>query len=169
MNRITYRGYDGLFEYDDEAGLFHGRVIGLRDTITFQGQSIAELKDALAGSVEAYLEYCKSRNVEPEKPYSGQLLLRLAPALHRDCAVAARLSGRSLNGWIADTLQAAVGPVSMASHVPRAVASSLVLSPAKREASREASGTVFVEITPSDISRKAVRAPARKPSKAQLA
>lgn len=37
MNVMTYKDYEALVEYDEDAGLFHGEVMNLRDVITFQG------------------------------------------------------------------------------------------------------------------------------------
>ena len=64
---MKYKGYIGHVEYDDEAKLFHGDVVGLRDIITFQGKSVDELEQAFKDSVEDYLEWCKERGLEPEK------------------------------------------------------------------------------------------------------
>ena len=52
MNALDYKGYVGIFAYDEDADIFHGRVVGLRDVITFEGRSIDELKRALADSIE---------------------------------------------------------------------------------------------------------------------
>ncbi len=71
MNVMTCKGYDALVQYDGDAEIFHGEVMNLRDVITFQGGSVAELKQALADSVEDYLAFCWARGEEPEKPYSG--------------------------------------------------------------------------------------------------
>ncbi|WP_346297088.1 type II toxin-antitoxin system HicB family antitoxin [Rhodopseudomonas sp. P1] len=59
MTAMTYKGYTATVEYDPDAGIFHGEVAGTRDVITFQGKSVAELKKALAGSIEDYLAFCK--------------------------------------------------------------------------------------------------------------
>jgi len=104
MNTIQYKGYMGVFEYDPDADFFHGEVVNLKDVVTFQGRSIDELKEALAESVEDYLDFCREEGEEPQKPYSGKLHLRLKPELHREAATAAAVSGKSLNSWIADTL-----------------------------------------------------------------
>ena len=52
MNTLTYKGYQGRFDYDSEADIFHGEILHLNDVVTFQGRSIDELKQALADSVE---------------------------------------------------------------------------------------------------------------------
>jgi predicted HicB family RNase H-like nuclease len=37
MSMLTYKGYQGRFDYDPDADIFHGEVIHLKDVITFQG------------------------------------------------------------------------------------------------------------------------------------
>ena len=48
MNVMTYKGYEALVQYDEDAEIFHGEVLALRDVITFQGASVSELKQAFA-------------------------------------------------------------------------------------------------------------------------
>src|SRR5437588_12990683 len=108
---MEHKGYVGQVEYDDEAGIFHGEVINTRDVITFQGKSVAELKKAFRESVDDYLALCADRGEQPDKPFSGQFVTRIPPELHRQVNLAASLSGKSLNAWVADQLQAAVARV----------------------------------------------------------
>ena len=108
MTVMHYKGYEGVVDYDEEAEIFHGEVINLRDVITFQGTSVSELKQALADLVEDYLAYCKERGEEPEKPFSGQFVVRAEPALHKAMFSAAKRAGMSLNKWVTSTLERAV-------------------------------------------------------------
>jgi predicted HicB family RNase H-like nuclease len=103
---LNYKGYEAVLQLDEEAGIFHGEVINTRDVITFQGKSISELKQAFEDSVEDYLEFCASRNEEPEKPFSGKLIVRMPPELHQRMALEARRLGKSLNSYIVDRLKA---------------------------------------------------------------
>ena len=107
MTVMHQQGYEALVEYDEEAELFHGEVLNLRDVITFQGRSVEELKQALAASIADYLAFCAERGEEPEKPFSGQFVVRVDPGLHRAAASAARRAGLSLNKWVARTLEKA--------------------------------------------------------------
>lgn len=102
---MEHRGYVARVEFDDEAGVFHGEVINTRDVITFQGASVTELRKAFRDSVEDYLEFCKDRGEEPEKSFSGQFVTRISPDLHRQINLAASLSGKSLNAWVAEQLE----------------------------------------------------------------
>ncbi len=107
MNTMTHNGYEALVTYDEDAELFHGEVMNLRDMITFQGKSVDELKQAFADSITDYLAFCRERGEEPEKPYSGQFVVRVEPLLHKAVVTAARRAGLSLNKWVATTLERA--------------------------------------------------------------
>jgi len=109
MTMMHYKGYDAVIEFDGDAELFHGEVVNLRDVITFQGASASELKAALSESIEDYLVFCKERGEEPEKPYSGKFVVRTEPSLHKAVSLAARRAGVSLNKWISEALEKAVG------------------------------------------------------------
>jgi predicted HicB family RNase H-like nuclease len=105
---IEYKGYIGQVEFDDEASIFHGRVINTHDVITFHGKSVAELRKAFRESVDVYLDFCAERGEEPDKPFSGQFVTRISPDLHRRASLAASLAGKSLNAWVAEKLLSAV-------------------------------------------------------------
>ena len=105
MNCIRYRGCQGRFVFDEEADLFHGDVLHLADAVTFAGRSLDELRQALADSVEDYLEFCAEKGRQPEKPYSGRFNVRLNPELHQRIASRAAAEGRSLNHWVAEALE----------------------------------------------------------------
>lgn len=97
---MNYKGYHGQVSYDEEAKLFHGEVVGLKDVITFQGTSVEELEQAFKDSVDDYLEFCKELGRTLEKPFSGKLILRLPPEIHERAAYQAKSNGVSLNTWI---------------------------------------------------------------------
>jgi predicted HicB family RNase H-like nuclease len=104
---MTYKGYYGVVQYDDEAKIFHGEVINTRTVITFQGTTVDEIETAFRDSVDDYLDWCKERNKEPEKPFSGRFVLRLSPDLHRKLNLKAKMSNTSLNSFIVQTLERA--------------------------------------------------------------
>lgn len=102
---LSYNGYTGHVEFDDEAGLFHGDVLDTRDVVTFQGRSVEEIEAAFRASVDDYLAFCAERGEAPDKPFSGRLMLRLPTDLHRDVFVGARRAGVSLNQYVVDRLR----------------------------------------------------------------
>lgn len=104
---LKYKGYKGHAEFDDEVEVFHGEVLHLRDVITFQGTSVEELEKEFRDSIDDYLEFCEERGEEPDRPFSGRLMLRLPPNVHRDVYVRARQEDKSLNQWITEKLEQA--------------------------------------------------------------
>ncbi len=98
------RGYLARIEFDEEANMFHGEVVNIRDVITFQGKSVEELKRSFQDSVDDYLEFCAERQEKPEKPFSGRFTIRLSPEQHRKIVLAAEKAGKQIESWVADTL-----------------------------------------------------------------
>ena len=101
---MKYKGYFGQVEYDSEAKIFHGEVVGLKDVITFQGKTVAQLEKAFKDSVNDYLEWCAERGEKPEKTYSGKIHVRINPDLHANLTIEATKQGVSLNELIAKKL-----------------------------------------------------------------
>jgi predicted HicB family RNase H-like nuclease len=102
---MNYKGYTAKVEFDDEAMIFHGEVIGIRDVVTFQGRSVEEIEKAFSESVDDYLDFCKERGEEPNKPFSGKFVVRISPEIHRKVYIAARRAGQSINAWLNSNLQ----------------------------------------------------------------
>lgn len=99
---LEYKGYFGMIEADD--GVFVGRVVGLRDVITFEGATFTEVEQAFRDSVDDYLAFCAERGEPPDRSYSGKIPLRISPEMHRRAAMRAQAAGMSLNQWIAQRI-----------------------------------------------------------------
>ena len=102
---MNYKGYNATVEFDDEAMVFHGEVAGIRDVVTFQGKTVKEIERAFHDSVDDYLDLCKERGEEPDKPFSGKFVVRVSPEIHRKVYMAAKKAGQSINGWLSKNLQ----------------------------------------------------------------
>ena len=109
MSTMTYRGYAARVEFDNEDGLFVGRVAGLRDGVNFHGSSVDDLRAAFREAVDGYIEVCARIGKSPQKPFSGQLMVRVDPAVHARAAQAAELAGKSLAKWAEEALDRAAG------------------------------------------------------------
>ena len=102
---MNYKGYIAVVEFDDEANIFYGEVMNTRDVITFQGDCVEDLRKAFTDSVDEYLVFCSEVGKAPDKPFSGKLPLRLTPELHQKIYMKARQEGKSINRYIAETLE----------------------------------------------------------------
>jgi predicted HicB family RNase H-like nuclease len=65
---MTYLGYTGTVEYDADDEVFHGRVCGLRDVVSYEAASADALESEFRSSVEAYLAHCTETGKKPERP-----------------------------------------------------------------------------------------------------
>lgn len=111
MNIVTYKGFSAAVEFDAEDLILVGRIAGINDLVGFHADTPAEIEAAFREAVDDYLATCASLGKQPEKPYSGKVMLRVTPALHARIALAAQLTGKSINqlgeealGMIADKL-----------------------------------------------------------------
>lgn len=109
---MEYKGYLARIEFDDEVNIFHGQVVNIRDVITFQGQSVDELYQAFADSVEDYLAFCAERGEKPNAPFSGRFTVRLSPEQHRQVILAAERTGKGVETWTAETLAQAANRIA---------------------------------------------------------
>ena len=98
-NAMTYKGYSARIEYDDGDEIFFGRVAGIRDGVGFHADTVRGLRKAFREAVEDYIETCARIGKKPQKAFSGQVMFRVSPEVHRKAALAAELSGKSLNQW----------------------------------------------------------------------
>jgi predicted HicB family RNase H-like nuclease len=104
------------FYIDEEEGIIRGRTLNTRDSITFYGKTVDEALQAFRDSVDDYLEFCAEIGVEPEKPYSGKLLIRLKPEVHRELSLIAQRNGQRINSFVAGELELVVkqsGPLGL--------------------------------------------------------
>lgn len=104
---MTYRGYMARIEFDDEDGIFTGRLAGIRDGVGFHADTVAGLRAAFHEAVDDYLDTCAQLGKELQRAYSGQMMFRVKPEVHRKAALAAELAGKSLNAWAEEVLERA--------------------------------------------------------------
>ena len=107
MNTMTYRDYSARIEYDDEDGIFTGRIAGIRDGVGFHANTVDDLRHAFHEAVEDYIETCAKIGKEPQKAYSGRVMFRIDPETHRRAAQATELENKSLNQWAQEALERA--------------------------------------------------------------
>lgn len=101
MDYLEYKGYKGSVEYCKEDNCLFGKVQGMsKALILYEGQTLEELRKDFEAGVDSYLEGCKADGVEPAKPYSGRLNLRMSSELHSRVAAFVAASGTTINDFI---------------------------------------------------------------------
>ena len=107
MSVMSHRGYFARVEFDPQDEMFVGHVAGLRDIVGFRAEDVASLKAAFREAVDDYLLTCERLGKSPDKPYSGRVMFRVAPDVHAQAALAAEVSGKSLNQFAEEALRSA--------------------------------------------------------------
>jgi predicted HicB family RNase H-like nuclease len=105
MSRMEYKGYIGSVHYSDEDEVFHGKLEGIRDLVTYEGTNVAGLKRSFRASVDDYLATCRKHKREPQTPFRGTFNVRVGPELHKRAAVYAAEHGKKLNAVVGDALR----------------------------------------------------------------
>lgn len=101
---MKYKGYTAHIEIDETAGILFGKVLDIKDTITFQGNTVTEIEQEFHDSVDDYLEWCAELGELPDKPFSGNLPFRTTPQRHHQIFLAAKKANKSINAWMDDVL-----------------------------------------------------------------
>ena len=107
MNVMRYKNYSAQIGFDDEDEIFIGKIAGIADTITFHATSVKALRAAFHEAVDDYARVCAKIGKNPQKSFSGKLMLRVDPEIHANAVVAAELAGKSLNQWSEEVLDKA--------------------------------------------------------------
>lgn len=95
-------GHKGSVEYSKEDNCLFGKVQGMsKALILYEGDTLEELRKDFENGVDSYLEACKADGVEPAKPYSGRLNLRMSSELHSRVAA----TGTTINDFINKAIQ----------------------------------------------------------------
>jgi len=102
---MNYKGYHGSVVFSNEDNVFYGKVIGINDRITFEGDSVVSLRKDFHDAVDEYIEICSQLGKEPEKEYKGTFNVRIAPALHKNLAIYSSSHGKTLNSIVEEAIQ----------------------------------------------------------------
>jgi len=101
---MKYGDYVGTIEFDTDDKILYGKVIGISDEITYEGNTLDELETDFRETIDEYIEFCKEIDKIPEKSFSGKILLRTNPDLHSKIALSAQKQGKSVNSWLNDLI-----------------------------------------------------------------
>jgi predicted HicB family RNase H-like nuclease len=108
-NYLHYKDYIGSIEFSEEDNVFHGKVIGIKALISFEGNSVDTIINDFHKAVDEYLDFCARKGIEPEKPFKGSFNVRIGSELHRKLAITASTRGVSLNTLVEDAIRQVVG------------------------------------------------------------
>ena len=109
MSNLKHKGYAGTIEASIEDGCLHGNILFINDLITYEGNTVEEIKASFEDAVDRYLAYCEETEKLADKPCSGTFNVRVGPELHGKAVEAAYERGITLNEFVTRSIQAATG------------------------------------------------------------
>ncbi|MDI6760686.1 MAG: type II toxin-antitoxin system HicB family antitoxin [Candidatus Brocadiaceae bacterium] len=102
---LKYKGFIGSVHFNAEDKTFYGRIEGVSDLVTFEGNTVEELEKAFHGAVEDYVMLCKRVKKEPLRSCKGSFNVRIPPEIHRKAVKQAALLGMSLNQFVQNAIE----------------------------------------------------------------
>ena len=115
MNHMKYKGYLGSVEYDDDDSVLSGKIEFINDLVSYEAETITDLRKAFKEAVEEYLEDCRNLGRKPDATFRGSFNVRVSSDLHRDAAMAAKAQGISLNSFVSNALESFLSKFGSAS------------------------------------------------------
>ncbi len=102
---LYYQDFIGSVHYSAEDTVFYGKIEGVNDLVTFEGESVEELTRAFEEAVEDYIDLCSRTGKPLRKSYKGSFNVRIDPDLHRKAVLAAQKRGVSLNRFVRQAIE----------------------------------------------------------------
>ena len=107
IGTLNHNGYAGSVEFSEEDGLLHGKLIGIRDAVTYEGKDVKSLTRNFRQTIEEYRAFCAAEGKE-----RISLSRDLSTSVSRRSYIARLPPGRSreqtsLNAVIRDALESA--------------------------------------------------------------
>ncbi len=105
---LVYKDYIGSVHFNADDEVFFGKIEGIEDLVSFEGDSVIELKKGFEEAVDDYLEICKENGKKTDKSYKGSFNVRIAPDIHKKATRLALMKGMSLNQFIQKAVEEVV-------------------------------------------------------------
>ena len=104
-NILEYKGFLSTINYSSEDEVLYGKIEGINDLVSFEGESVKELKKTFKEAVEDYLETCSELGKNPLKTYNGSFNIRVKPEIHEKAVYKAKTQNISLNKFVEKAIE----------------------------------------------------------------
>ena len=102
---LKQKGYDGSVEYSAEDRLLHGRLLGIRDVVVYEGSDVNSLESNFRAAVDEYPAFCAAEGKTPDQPFKGTFNVRVGTDLHKRAALFAEEHNLKLNAVVSRALE----------------------------------------------------------------
>ena len=94
---LQYKDFIGSVHFSSDDSVFFGKIEGISDLVTFEGDSVKEIKRSFEEAVDDYVLLCEENSRPIQKTYKGSFNIRISPELHRKAVQTSLKRGLSLN------------------------------------------------------------------------
>jgi len=107
---MEHNGYFGTVEFSSANQILFGKVLGITGLISYEGDSLKDLKINFEEAVSDYLNMCLEEKIEPQRAYKGKFNVRVSPELHKSLALYSAAKGQTLNSIVEEAIKQYVSP-----------------------------------------------------------
>jgi predicted HicB family RNase H-like nuclease len=100
VSALEYKGYVGSVEFSAADECMHGKLLYIRDLVSYEAITAKGLVKSFRSAIDDYLETCTAEDKKPDTPFKGSLNVRLGTSLHRGAALAAQSEGVKINEFV---------------------------------------------------------------------
>lgn len=104
-SEMKYRGHFGSTEYSHADAVYHGKLMYIRDLVSYESEDAEGLKEAFEEAVDDYFVLCEAAGIEPNKPFKGSFNVKPGRELHQRAATFAKRQGVNLDSVVSDALR----------------------------------------------------------------
>ena len=104
-NLLSYKGYFGSVNFSAADEVFFGKIEGIHDLVSFEGETVKELKHEFQKAVDDYILFCKKNGNPILKSLMGSFNIRIKPDLHQKAAIVALKKNISLNQLVQEAIE----------------------------------------------------------------
>jgi len=116
-NILKFGDYFGSSEFSLEDECLYGKILFIEDTITYEAETVSELKFAFEAAVTDYVQVCSDVGKDPQKPFKGSFNVRIPKDMHRAAAIQAKQKGMSLNDLVKRAINNFIGSENIENHI----------------------------------------------------
>lgn len=111
-NILTYKDFIGSVEFSLEDEVLHGKILYINGLITYEADTIHQLKTEFESAVDDYISFCQEQGLDAYKSFNGKFNVRLTPELHKAAALLATKEGKSLNAFVSQAIEDQIAMIS---------------------------------------------------------
>lgn len=104
-DKLKYKEFIGSVHYSAEDEVFYGKVEGINDLVSFEGNTVNKLKTAFKEAVDDYADLCDEVDKDIFKSFKGSFNVRVNPELHSKLFELALLEGKTLNQFVKEAIE----------------------------------------------------------------